>query len=177
MNAKIKRVALLACLAAGSAYGVFVEPTRDQLREAAENPAKVVVLLRDASIPQAAIVGKDVIIQILALDLKPEDRDVRIASLVTYVFQAMPQDDWTALSIELAKAVAASPKASMSSAIVSAIQRTVIEISDVEDGSAFGNAFNLAMQTIAGAPGGGKNVPPPPPPPPVALPYEGQRLR
>ena len=48
----------------------------------------------------------------------------------------------------------------------------------------FGNAYNLAMQTVAGAPGGGKNVPPQPPPPPVALPlrppvaqpYEAQRL-
>ena len=177
MKAKIKWLILLACLAASYAQGAFVPPTRDQLEEAAKHPPKVVVLLHDASVTDAAVVGKDVIIEILQLGLKPKERDARIAMLVTYLFQAMAQDDWTSLAVELAKAVAASPKASMSSAIVSGIQRTIIGVSDVDTGSAFGNAYNMAMQTVAGAPGGGKSVPPQPPPPPVALPYEGQRLR
>ncbi len=65
----------------------------------------------------------------------------------------------------------------MNAAIVSAIQKSIIETTELKNGTAFGNAYIMAMQTVAGAPGGGKNVPPQPPPPPVALPYEGQRLR
>ena len=68
---------------------------------------------------------------------------------------------------------------------MSALQRAIVEVAGVGVASEFGNAYNLAMLTVAGAPGGGKNVPPQPPPPPVALPlrppvaapYEAQRLR
>jgi hypothetical protein len=177
MNVKIKWTAVVLCLAAWNAYGVFTPPTQDQLKAAAEDPARVTALIQDASVSQAAEVGKDIMVQIVKLNLKPDIRDARIASLVTNLFQAMPKDDWKALAIALAKTVAASPTASMSPAIVSAIQRAIITVAEIEIGTAFGNAYNLAMQTVAGAPGGGKNVPPPPPPPPVALPYEGQRLR
>lgn len=182
MNAKIRWMGLLACLvAAGHAYGAFVKPSRDQLKAAAEDPSQVVALIEDASIDQAAETGKDVIIQITKLDLDPEDRDARIASVVGYLFLSMPPDQWTALAISLGKFVAASPTASMAPDMVSAVQRSIIEVSDVDDGDAFGNAYNLAMQTVAGMPGGGKTVPPQPPPPPVAIPpiaqlYEAQRL-
>ena len=82
------------------------------------------------------------------------------------------------------KFVAASPTASMAPSLLSAIQRAIIEVAGADVGNDFGNAYDLAMQTVAGAPGGGKNVPPQPPPPPVALPlrppvaqpYEAQRL-
>ena len=131
----------------------------------------------------AAETAKDVIIQIVQLDLKPVERDSRIASLAAYLFATMASDQWRALAISLAKFVAASPAASMSPATVSATQRAVIEIAGVDIGNDFGNVYNLAMQTVAGAPGGGKTVPPQPPPPPVALPlrppvatlYEGQQ--
>ncbi len=177
MNAKIKWAVLLACLAAWNAYGAFEKPSQEQLKAAAKDVSLIVDLLKDASVDQAAETAKDVIFQVVALDLKPEERDSRIASLAAYLFATMPDDHWKALAISLAKFVAASPAASMSPATVSAVQRAVIEIAGVEIGNDFGNAYNLAMQTVAGAPGGGKNVPPPPPPPPVALPYEGQRFR
>lgn len=176
MSAKIKWAILLACVAAGSAYGAFEKPSRDQLKAAAEDPSLIVALLKDASIDQAAETAKDVVIQIVKLDLKPKDRDARIASLIGYLFLSMPKDQWTDLAIALGKFIAASPTASMEADMISAVQQSIIEVTGVDEGSAFGNAYNLAMQTIAGAPGGGKTVPPQPPPPPVALPYEGQRL-
>lgn len=182
MSAKIRWLGLWVCVvAAGHAYGAFVKPSRDQLKAAAEDPAQVVALLQDASIDQTAETGKDVIIQITKLDLKPKERDDRVSSLVGYLFLSIPNDQWTALAIALGKFVAASPTASMTPDMVSAVQRAIIAVSGVKDGDAYGNAYNLAMQTIGGMPGGGKTVPPQPPPPPVALPpiaqlYEGQRL-
>ena len=176
MRTTFKWLVLLGCLAAGSARGEFVKPTREQLKAAAEDPAKVVELLKDASIDQSAELAKDVIIQIVKLDLEPEKRDKRISLLVSYVFMTLPEDYWDDLSISLAKFIAASPTASMSPDTISAVQRAIIELTGVTVGNAFGNAYNLAMQTIAGGPGGGKTVPPQPPPPPVALPYEAQRL-
>lgn len=171
MNAKIKWLAVLAGLVAWSAFGAFAPPTPEQLAAAAVEPAMVVDLVQDASMAEAAQAGKDIIVEIVKLDLEPEDRDERIALLLEYLFKAMP-DDSIALAIALGKAVAASPTASLSPAVLSAIQQTIIAVSGVEVGTAFGNAFNLAMLSVAGAPGGGKNVPPPPPPPPVALPVD-----
>jgi hypothetical protein len=157
------------------AMGAFAHPTLEQLQAAARNPSLVVPLLKDASVDEAAVVAKDVIIEIIQLDLKPEDREKRIKALIASVFSAMP-DHQKELVIALGKAVAASPTASISPEVVSNIQLAVIMATDVLDGSAFGNAYNLAMQTVAGAPGGGKTTPSQPPPPPVALPYEIQQL-
>jgi hypothetical protein len=176
MKAKIKWLAMLSCVVAWNAYGAFTPPTQDQLKAAAEDPPKVVALVQDASIDQAAIVCRDVIIEIVKLGLKPKVRDARIGSVVRNLFSVIPDDQHTNLAIALAKVVAASPTASMTSGIVSAIQQAIVVLGGVDEGNAFGNAYNLAMQTVAGAPGGGKTVPPQPPPPPVALPYEGQRL-
>ena len=177
MSWKIKWAAVLAGMVlAGNAYGIFVAPTQDQLKAAAQDPPKIIALVQDASIDQAAVVCRDVIIEIVKLNLKPEVRNARIGSLVRNLFTIMPQDQWPPLAVALAKVVAASPTASMSPATVSAIQQAIIALGGVGDGNAFGNAYNLSMQTVAGAPGGGKNVPSQPPPPPVALPYEGQRL-
>ncbi|HPR69186.1 MAG TPA: hypothetical protein PLJ99_07850 [Kiritimatiellia bacterium] len=168
---------LTAGLLAAPAYGAFQKPSEEQLEAAAREPALVGDLLTDASVDQAAETAKDVIAEIVNLDLEPEDRDQRVAMLVRFTFRAMPEEVWTDLAISLGKFVAASPKASMNAAIVSAIQKSIIETTELKNGTAFGNAYIMAMQTVAGAPGGGKNVPPQPPPPPVALPYEGQRLR
>ncbi len=175
MNLRIHRIVLLALLCAGTALGAFQKPSQEELEAAAEQPSLVVELVKDANPDQAAEVGKDVIIEIIRLDLEPEERDQRITELIAYLFAAMP-DDTEALAISLGRFVAASPTASMSPEIVSAIQRAIILAMDVEHGRAFGNAYNLAKLSIAGAPGGGKTVPPQPPPPPVALPYEVQRL-
>ena len=184
MKTKILWLAVLAGLLAGSVFAAFEKPTREQLEAAAENPALVVALVKDANPDQAAEVAKDVIIQIIRLDLKTEERDQRFADLIRYLFTAMPQGDWMALAISLGRFVAASPAASASPDVVSAIEQAVIEFYNVDYGNAFANAYLLSMQTVAGAPGGGKTVPPQPPPPPVALPlrppvatgYEAQQL-
>jgi hypothetical protein len=175
MKSKIKWLALLLAVVAWNAVGAFTPPTSDQVAAAAEDPSLVAALVQDASVQQAAEVAVAIIIQIVKLDLEPEARDARIALLLRYLFEALP-DDPHSLAIAMGKAVAASPTASMSPAILSALQQSIIASSGLEIGTAFGNAYNLAMQSLAGAPGGGKNVPPPPPPPPVALPYEGQQL-
>ena len=164
----------LACMAA---WNAFEKPSRDQLKAAAEDPSLVVALIKDASIDQAAETAKDVIIQIVELDLKPADRDARTASVIGYVFMSWPEDQWRDLAIALGKFVAASPTASMDADMISAVQRAIIEVASVDVANDFGNSYLLSMLTIAGAPGGGKTVPPQPPPPPVALPYEAQRLR
>ncbi|HAL92419.1 MAG TPA: hypothetical protein DCM68_05275 [Verrucomicrobia bacterium] len=166
----------LVVLAGGLAYGAFEMPSQEQLQAAAEDPSQFAGLLVDASIDQAAETAKDVITQIVALDLEPEEEDARAAEIVRQLFRAMPEDQWPALARSFGRFVAASPTASLSRALLSAMQQAIIQVGDVELGNTFGNAYNLAMQTIAGAPGGGKNVPPPPPPPPVAQPYEGQQF-
>ena len=184
MKTRILGLAVGAALAAGSVFAAYEKPTREQLQAAAENPALVVTLVKDANPDQAAEVGKDVIIQIIRLDLKPEERNQRFADLIRYLFTAMPQDAWMPLAMSLGRFVAASPAASASPDIVSAIEQAIIQFYNVDFGNAFANAYLLAMQTVAGAPGGGKTVPPQPPPPPVALPlrppvatgYEAQQL-
>ena len=92
MKARIIGLAVWAALVAGSALAAFEKPTREQLQAAAESPALVVALVKDANPDQAAEVGKDVIIQIIRLDLKPEERNQRFADLIRYLFTAMPQD-------------------------------------------------------------------------------------
>ncbi len=185
MNANwIKWTALAVCLSGLNAQAAFDRPTRAELKAAAEDLSKVVELLQDASIDQAAETAKDVVIEIVKLDLDRVERDSRSSSLVGYLFMTVQRDDWKALAISFGRMVAASPTASMDPSLLSALQRAIIEVCGVEVASEFGNAYNLAMLTIAGAPGGGKNVPPQPPPPPVALPlrppvatlYEGQQL-
>lgn len=173
MKTAIRWLACLAWLGGGVAGMAFEKPTEEQLKAAAENPALVADLVKDASVDQAAEVGKDVIVEIVKLDLEPEERDARAASLVKYLLQALPKDWWTDWAISFAKFVAASPMASMSPSLLSSIQQAIIQTGDVDLGQAFGNAYNLAMQTVAGAPAGGKIVPPQPPPPPVALPRQG----
>ncbi len=176
MKTAIRWMFLAIGLAAGVAEAAFTPPTQEQLQAAAKEPALVVALVQDANPEQAAEVGKDVVIEIVKLGLKPKDRDARISQLVEYLFKAMPEDNSMELAIALGKAVAGSPTASMSPDTVSAIQLGIILAVGVDHANPFGNSYNLAMQTIAGAPGGGKTVPPQPPPPPVALPYEAQRL-
>ena len=171
MQVKIKALAVMLGIVAWNVAGAFTPPTQEQLAAAAVDPALVVALVQDATAAQTAQVGKDVIIEIVKLDLEPEGRDERIALLLQYLFKSRP-DDPESLATALGRAVAASPTASMGPAILSAVQQAIIAISGVEIGTAFGNSYNLSMQTVAGAPGGGKNVPPPPPPPPVALPVE-----
>lgn len=186
MSAKfVKWAALAICLAGMDAQAAFDRPTRAELKAAAEDLSKVVELLQDASIDQAAEVARDVVIEIVKLGLDQAERDSRASSLVGYLFMTFPEGDWTSLAIVLGRMVAASPTASMDPSLLSALQRAIVEVAGVGVASEFGNAFNLAMLTVAGAPGGGKNVPPQPPPPPMALPlrppvaapYEAQRLR
>ena len=186
MSAKfVKWAALAICLAGMDAQAAFDRPTRAELKAAAEDLSKVVELLQDASIDQAAEVARDVVIEIVKLGLDQAERDSRASSLVGYLFMTFPEGDWTSLAIVLGRMVAASPTASMDPSLLSALQRAIVEVAGVGVASEFGNAYKLAMLTVAGAPGGGKNVPPQPPPPPVALPlrppvaapYEAQRLR
>ncbi|MGD9613253.1 MAG: hypothetical protein AB7V22_10190 [Kiritimatiellia bacterium] len=186
MSTRIVRWAALAvCVAGLDARAAFDQPTRAELKAAAEDLSKVVELLQDASIDQAAEIAKGVVIEIVKLDLSRAERDSRASSLVGYLFMTFPEGDWKDLAIVFGRMVAASPTASMDPSLLSALQRAIIEVGGVEIGGEFGNAYNLAMLTVAGAPGGGKNVPPQPPPPPVALPlrppvatpYEAQRLR
>lgn len=186
MSAKILGWAAVAvCVAGLQAQAAFDRPTRAELKAAAEDLSKVVELLQDASIDQAAEVARDVVIEIVKLDLDQAERDSRASSLVGYLFMTFPEGDWTDLAIVFGRMVAASPTASMDPSLLSALQRAIIEVCGVGVASEFGNAYNLAMMSVAGAPGGGKTVPPQPPPPPVALPlrppiatpYEAQRLR
>ena len=186
MNAKfVKWTVLAVCLAGLDAQAAFDRPTRAELKAAAEDLSKVVELLQDASIDQAAETAKDVVIEIVKLGLDRAERDSRASSLVGYLFMTVAEGDWKDLAIAFGRMVAASPTASMDPSLLSALQRAIVEVGGVGVASEFGNAYNLAMLTVAGAPGGGKNVPPQPPPPPVALPlqppvatpYEAQRLR
>lgn len=176
---RIPSVIMLTVMFTGQiASAVFVAPSGEQIAGAAESPVNVVALLKDASPAQAATVMKDVVIDILKLGLPPVDRNARIAEMVRHAFRTMPGQA-KALAAALGAAIASSPAASGDADVVSIIQQAVVTTagdSASASGAAFGNAYNLAMQTVSGAPGGGKMVPPTPPPPPVALPYAGQAL-
>lgn len=174
MKAAIRWMAWLACLAGGVAYAAFAKPGLEQLQAAAENPAQLAGLLEDASVDEAAETAKDVIVQLVDLGLEPEDRDARAAEIVRNLFLLMPETQWTDLANSFARSVAASPSCSLNPSLLSSMQQAIIAVDGVDLGNAFGNAYNLAMQTIAGAPGGGKNVPPPPPPPPVSMAAEAE---
>ena len=162
-----------------NASGAFVPPTDGQLDRAVADPTQVAALVKDASVSQAAAVAREVIVRIVHAGLPPAQRLARISAVVQQVLAALPRES-PALAAALGAAVAASPTASADPEVVSAIQQAVVVASGSlgsDAGAAFGNAYAMAMQSVSGAPGGGKSVPPAPPPPPVALPYEGQSLR
>jgi hypothetical protein len=164
-------------LTAGSAWAAFTPPTASQLKETAKEPARIAALVQEASVQQAAEVARDVIVLITRLDLAPKTRDARIGLLINKLFAAMPGQTFV-LAATLGRLVAAHPTTSLNPAIVSAIQQAVVTAagsSGSEAGASFGNAYQLALQTVAGAPNGSQTIPPPPPPP-VGLPYEGQSL-
>lgn len=179
MNKSVWIVFAWAGLSAATASARFVSPAEAQLRRAATDTNMVGAMIKDASVAQAADVIRDVIVQILSRDLPPVARDERIAAVVNQAFRAMPGQE-TSLASALGAALAVSPSASKIASVVSLIQRTAVTASKSAgvsgSGTAFANAYMIAMQTVAGAPGGGTAVPPIPAPPPVAVPYEGQRL-
>mgnify|MGYP000844641572 CR=1 FL=1 len=77
MNAKILGWAAVAvCVAGLEAQAAFDRPTRAELKAAAEDLSKVVELLQDASIDQAAEVARDVVIEIVKLDLDQAEREI-----------------------------------------------------------------------------------------------------
>lgn len=179
MHTIIKIMAGLMVLSAAVARGAFLPPTEEQLGLAANEPAKVAVLVKDASVKEAAAVARDVITRIVKCGLPPVARDERIKGVVAQVFMALPGQS-TALAAALGSAVASSPTASMSPAIVSSIQQAVVAAvtgsgtssnpaAGAAAGTAFGNSYAMASQSVAGAPAPGKAAPPTPPPPPVAL--------
>jgi hypothetical protein len=172
-----RTLAVAIALTAGSAWAVFTPPTDSQLQETAKEPARIAALVHDATAAQAADVTRNVIVLIIRLDLSAKTRDARIGLLINKLFAAMPGQTFV-LAATLGRLVAAHPTASTNPAIVSAIQQAVVTAagsSGSEAGASFGNAYQMALQTVAGAPEGSQTIPPPPPPP-VALPYEGQAL-
>jgi hypothetical protein len=169
MNTSIRRIILAAVLLAGAAEAAFTPPTQEQLQAAAKEPALVVALIVDANAEQAAEVGKDVVIEIVTLGLKPKERDARISQLVEFLFKAMPEDNSMELAVALGKAVAGSPTASMTAEIVSAIQLGIILAVNVEHGPHFHAEAELvggavaedlggAVGDAAGGPEGGESI-------------------
>lgn len=157
------------------AQAAFQMPTEAQMKAVAEAPDQVGPLLREASAVEAADVVKDVIIQIVGSGLPPVTRDQRISTLISHACRAMKGKE-QAFAVALGRAVAASPGASTTQDVVSSVQLAIASIGGAQAGTGFGNSYNIAMQSVSGAPGGGKTVPPAPPPPPVATPYDGQIL-
>ncbi len=175
MKTAICLVITAITLTANCARADYVEPSDEQIEQAAAEPAKVEAMAKDATVLEGAILIKDVVVKIVDTALPPVTRDKRIGSVVACVFRIMVTRS-KELSVALARAIAASPGASATPDVVSVIQQAVMKAAGADAGKAFGNSYILAMQTVAGAPGGGKSVPPLPPPPPVAIPYEGQSL-
>lgn len=165
---------LLGC-ALQHAQAAFLAPSEEQIKAVAEAPQQVGPLLREASPIEAAGVVKDVIIKIVGSGLPPVTRDQRIAAVISQAYRAMKGKE-QAFAVALGRAIAASPGANTTADVVSAVQQALVTAGGAQAGTGFGNSYNMAMQTVAGAPGGGKSVPPAPPPPPVATPYNGQNL-
>lgn len=167
----------------------FVPPTVEQVKQAAAEPVRVADLVRGGSVQQAANVARDVIVTIVDAGLPAGTRDELIRTVIAQVFQAFPGQG-KALAAALGTAIAGSAIASANTAVLSAIQAAVATATP-GGGTVFGNAYAVSLQSIGGAPGGGKTatpLPPPPPvsltlnksgesvpPPPVAEPYEGQK--
>ena len=82
-------ICLATVITASAAWAAFVAPTADQLRDAAENPAKVAALLKDASAQQAAEVLRDLLIRAAGLGLTGDQLSARVRQVVQAAFGAM----------------------------------------------------------------------------------------
>lgn len=79
-------------LAATSALAAFTPPTPEQIAKAVADPASIEILLRDASVDEAAQVLAQAIAAVEKSDLPADQKTARIALLTAYVFRAMRYD-------------------------------------------------------------------------------------
>ena len=90
---RIVTVMLMFCLVAlVSARAEFAAPTAAQSKAAAEDPAKIKDLLKDATPAQASTVLMAVIKEVQGMALKVEQKKERVAKLFAAVQEAMGKD-------------------------------------------------------------------------------------
>lgn len=160
----MKRTACLIAVIAGSvvcsALGAFIAPTQQQILAAANDPATLSALLKDATPNDAATMAVSIFEAITSLSLSHKEEKNRIAAVVKILFQAFPNQA-NQLAAELGDHMALIPRGSKTRSAVSVVQRTIIEAAGAPAGLEFANAFKDA----------------PTPPPPIGTGYKAQKLK
>ena len=158
-------------LAAITSKADFVQPTDQQLLSAAADPSQIGALLKDASTEQAAQVLKAVVVKVLGLGLDPQAVLVRVASVVTSGFNAMPVGSRPVLSSQFGSVCAVTTVINVNAAVVSTIQGSIVSVGGGAGsslGEAFGKAYTETLKRGAANANNKESAPP------VTTGYEGQ---
>ena len=83
MSTKLMALMMAATMAATVAMAEFNPPSKDQIQQAAAQPAAITNLLVGANSEQAAQVGKAVIVAVIGLKLAPEAQDAAIMQVIS----------------------------------------------------------------------------------------------
>jgi len=171
---KFIAVCAVTMLAVTGAWAAFVAPTAAQLNDAAENPAKVAALLKDASVQQAADIVRDVLSRVAALGLSGDQLSARVRDVVKAAFGAM-SGDAGALAGALGALVRDNTTLQpLAGAISEGIRMAKdISIARIFDAKLPKNGIVPSLTSGNGAP---KKPDTTPPPPPVATGYKAQTL-
>jgi hypothetical protein len=158
-----------------AAHGAFAPPTPDQVTAAAAAPAaNMAALLKDASAAQAAGVVREVLEEVIGLNLPGDQRDARLAAVVRGALEALPANLREAFASALGGALAGSTAVCGTPGALAAVRNAM---------AAAGGGGELGAQLVASfnqsfQPGGGAPPPVPhPKPPSPAPPYQGQTIR
>lgn len=79
---KLLTIVAVLTVAVALAQAAFVQPTADQVKDAAKDPAKLTVLLKDATDEQVASVLADVLAAVADLKLDQKELDARVRALI-----------------------------------------------------------------------------------------------
>jgi hypothetical protein len=156
-----------------TAYGAFAPPTSDQVAAAAADPeAHMAALLKDASADQAAGVVREVIEGVVGLNLPGDQRDARLAAVVSGALEALPANLRGAIASALGGKLAGSTAVASTPGVMEVVKSAIFASGG---GGALGAAllasFNQSFQS-----GGGAPPPVPHPRPPTASSYPGQTI-
>ena len=156
---KVIVVLVVLLLAMASAQAAFVPPTAAQIKAAADDPAQIKALLKDATPDQASGVLLSVIRRLQQMDIKPEVKKERVGKLFAAVQEVMGKNAGLVIS-DAAKRINPELLPTVAAPGAGAAQPSMPI------------ALPLAPPIQPGAPAPAPALPPPPPPPPP--PYTGQ---
>jgi hypothetical protein len=155
-----------------SVLAAFTPPSAQQLSAAANDPALVSALMKDASAEQAAQVLKALIVKISGLGLESQAASARITAVVNGGFSAVPAGSVVLLASELGTLAGKTSSISGNPTLVSTIQNAIATAggrSGAALASGFGSAYTAAREQSSSDTNNKYSAPP------FGRPYPGQR--